>query len=136
MGLKKGDIILTASLLFFAVASLVLVPIWLGNGDGTKDVVVTVDGSEVLRQALPQEGQTTQAFTFLVDEREYTGTLEFADGRVTLQRLDREIVPLSIHHDMGPISQTYQSIVALPVRLLVRLEATHEEELEFDVVAH
>lgn len=135
LGLKKGDIILTAALIIIAVAALIAFPILLGNG-GSKEVVVTVDGREVLRHSLPPEGQSAQSFLFAVDGRDYEGILEFNDGRVLLQRLDQEIVPLGIHHDMGPISQTYQSIVALPVRLLVRLESVEEEDLEFDVVAH
>ena len=136
LGLKKADWILVAALLIISLGALALLPRLFGDGDQAREVVVTMDGTEIFRTAVPPAGNAQRSFPFTVDDQEYQGTLEFDDGSVRLQRLPQDIVPLAIHHDMGPIVHTYQSIVALPVRMLVRLETTEPEEFEFDIVAY
>ncbi len=64
--------------------------------------------------------------------------MEVEDGAVRLHRLPEEIVPLSIHADMGWISETYQMIISLPIRMYVSLEADEdpEDHPEIDIFAY
>lgn len=137
LGLRRGDLVLIAVLAVTAVSAAIFLPILLADDpDMVKEVVVTIDGDEIFRHPFTGSGVHTKDFLFAVQGAEYTGVLEFRNGEVLLQRLDQDIVPLAIHRDMGPIRHTYQSIIALPVKLMVRIEAAQEEDLGFDVVAH
>ena len=54
-----------------------------------------------------------------------------------LHRLPEDIVPLSIHKDMGWISESYQMIIALPVKMYVAIESDTPPEKEmFDIIAY
>ncbi len=137
LGLKKADVVLIILLASVAGTAIVSMPRLFGdNGQGRREAVVTVDRQEVFRREIPRDHQEQHQFTFTVKGQEYEGTLTLDRGEVFLHRLQRDIVPLPIHRDMGPISQTYQTIAAVPARLLVRIESLGEEALEFDVVAH
>ncbi len=54
-----------------------------------------------------------------------------------LHRLPEAIVPLSIHRDMGWISQWYQPIVALPVKMVVKVEEEYiKDDFQLDAVSY
>ena len=61
------------------------------------------------------------------------------NGKVMLHRLPEDIVPLSIHEDMGWISKPYEMIVALPVEMTISIEGSSENEKEddeYDVIVY
>lgn len=97
-GLNKGDLILIAAIGLVIIAMILIPRLLFEDESGIKAVIVTVDGTEVFREPMPQNTSgATRDFQFVINDREYAGVLEFVDDSVRLRRLDQEIVPLSIH---------------------------------------
>ena len=133
---KKGDILLIITILALSIFSIFMIPKFLTTPEGGKEVVVFLDGEEIHRFPLENTPESKYIdFPFEVRSKEYTGRLEMKDGYVRLHRLSEEISPLSIHADMGWISESYQMIVSLPIRMYITIEETSPNfEHPFDAI--
>lgn len=134
--MTKGDIALIISIVILSIFSIFMIPRFLTAPPGGKEIVVVLEGEEIHRFPLVESPETQFIeFPFEIRGMEYTGTLELKDGFVRLQRLPENISPLSIHADMGWISESYQMIVSLPIRMYITIEDMAEnEELPFDII--
>ena len=134
--MTKGDIALIISIVILSIFSIFMIPRFLTAPPGGKEIVVVLEGEEIHRFPLVESPETQFIeFPFEIRGMEYTGTLELKDGFVRLQRLPENISPLSIHADMGWISESYQMIVSLPIRMYITIEdMTENEELPFDII--
>ncbi|NLM04037.1 MAG: NusG domain II-containing protein [Clostridiales bacterium] len=133
---KKGDILLIITILALSIFSIFMIPKFLTTPEGGKEVVVFLDGEEIHRFPLENTPESKYIdFPFEVRSKEYIGRLEMKDGYVRLHRLSEEISPLSIHTDMGWISESYQMIVSLPIRMYITIEETSPNfEHPFDAI--
>lgn len=132
-----GDKILILFLVVASIASIFAIPRLLTTPGAGKQVVVNLDGEVIY--TFPLEDRKEPAlfpFNFTYNQKEYTGILEMQHGKVRLQRLPEEISPLTIHTDMGWISESYQVIVCLPIRLYVTVEAAENEVPPVDAISY
>lgn len=118
---KKWDVIILFSLILISFVPALLFHFTTSTGGGEKRIIVEKDGREIFSHSLEEEGQKNIAFPFEHNGKTYEGKLEIKDGSVMLHRLPEEIVPLSIHEDMGWISKSYEIIVALPIKLVIKI---------------
>lgn len=137
--MTKADKILIVFILVGSIASIFAIPRLLTNADSAKQVVVNIAGEEVARFALVNTAESEfKEVPFKVSGKEYMATFEMKNGKVMLHRLPEEVVPLSIHKEMGWISESYQMIVALPVKMYVAIESdtsSPDDEL-FDIIVY
>lgn len=127
--MTKADKILIAFILIASIASIFAIPKLLTDGGSEKQVVVNIDNKEVARFELVDSPESEfKEIPFEVSGKEYTARFEMKDGKVMLHRLPEEILPLSIHKDMGWISESYQMIVALPIKMYVTVEGSAKVE--------
>ena len=137
--MKPGDYVLILMVVLLSLGAFLMIPRLLTQPEGEKTIVVTMDGEELHRFPMEDRGEPYYIdFPFTVGGEEYTGRLEVDGGAVRLHRLPEEVVPLAIHRDMGWISESYQMIIALPVRMYIKLEVDEdpEEHPEIDVFAY
>ncbi len=130
--LKKWDVIVIS---FFIMISFLPALIFYGSTEkivGAKEIVIEKDGKEIYRESMKEEEEYQVSFPFSHGGKDYEGNLEIRDGAVRLKRLPEEIVPLSIHEDMGWIRDTHEIIVALPIKMVVTVE--NEEKSEVDII--
>ena len=122
--MTTADKIAVVMILIVSITLIILTPkIIAGQTAGNKEVVVTLQGQEIYRQKLSTSQQVKRAnFQFIIDGEQYQGVLQMKQGKVRLERLNKEISPLSIHADMGWISKPYQMIVCMPIKLTVKIE--------------
>ncbi|WP_245579483.1 NusG domain II-containing protein [Halonatronum saccharophilum] len=129
-----ADKIVIVSILIISLSMVVITPRVIGSAGDLKEVVVTVDNQEVFRHPLEDNEELKRhKFYFDVEGNSYEGVLRMKDGRVRMERLSKEISPLSIHVDMGWISEPYQTIVSLPVRLIVTVETRDNDTSDSDI---
>ena len=135
--LTKGDKILIFLILIINTLPL-LIPVLAQDNDQAKIIVVNVDGKVIETFALENSPDTEFIdFEFIHENETYKAKLETKDGRVRLNRLPKEITPQAIHSDMGWIDRSNQMIVALPVKLIVTVEGTSEDEdRDVDIIAY
>lgn len=128
--LKKWDL----ALLFFFVILSFMPPLYFHltqpASSGEKIIIVEKDGEEIFRHPLKESMAHDIAFPFIHNGKEFQGNLEMKDGAVKLHRLPEEIVPLSIHEDMGWISESYEVIVALPIKMVVRITTNEVDDVD------
>lgn len=137
--MTKADKILIIFILVGSIASIFAIPKLLTSADSAKQVVVNVSGEEVARFALVDTPDSQfKEVPFEVNGKEFKAKFEMKNGRVMLHRLPEEVVPLGIHNDMGWISESYQMIVALPVKMYVAIEndAPSPEDEMFDIMVY
>ncbi|SES83502.1 hypothetical protein SAMN05660297_00659 [Natronincola peptidivorans] len=133
----KADIALIVIVVILSIVSFFTIPTLLSTPSNGKEIVVNLDGQEIHRFPLV-ETDTSEFidFPFEISGVTYTGRLEMLEGYVRLHRLPEAISPLSIHADMGWISEPYQMIISLPIRMVISIEAVEGEELEYDLIVH
>ncbi|SDY63207.1 MULTISPECIES: NusG domain II-containing protein [Tindallia] len=132
--MKPGDYVLILFVVLASAGAFFAIPQLLTETADQKMIIVTMDGEEIHRFPLEdQEEAYFIDFPFNYQGEEYTGRLEVDEGAVRLHRLPEEIVPLSIHADMGWISETYQMIVSLPIRMYVSLEIEEGKKAHPDI---
>jgi len=134
--MTKGDKILIIFILVASIASLFAIPRLLTSMGSEKQVVVNINNAEVARFELINSPEPQfKEIPFEINGREYNAKFEMKDGKVMLHRLPEEVVPLSIHKEMGWISEPYQMIVALPIKMYVTVEdAAQGDEDMFDII--
>lgn len=128
--MTRADIILVAIILALSLVGILFPALYSPEYDDIQ-LVVEQGGEEILRQDHPHQESGVQEIKFTWEGEEYTARLEHDGGRVRLQRLEQDIVPLPIHVDMGWIERPGEMIVALPVQMVVELEGeAGERELD------
>ncbi len=134
--MTRADKILVFLILVISITSIFAIPKLLTSADSEKQVVVNIAGEEVARFELINSPQSQfKEIPFQVNNKEYKARFEIKNGKIMLHRLPDDIVPLSIHKDMGWISESYQMIVALPIKMHVVIESTVGTEDEmFDII--
>ena len=134
--LTLADKIAIFSILIVSITLIFTTPYLMAGSSENQQAVVTVRGEEVYRFDLVDTPELERvSFDFYVDGSEYEGILKMQDGAIKLERLNRDIVPLPIHNQMGWISKSYETIVAMPVSMVISIEADQESESDFDVIA-
>ncbi|KAB3530899.1 NusG domain II-containing protein [Alkaliphilus serpentinus] len=135
--MTTGDKILIGAILIISIISLFTIPLLLNTSADGKHIVLNLDNEVIYRFPLTESSESEFIdFPFNFGGKEYIGKLEIKDGRVRLHRLSEEISPLSIHADMGWISETYQVIVSLPVKLYITIEEDNPQQQEFDAISY
>lgn len=136
--MTKADKILIFFILISSVAGIFAIPKLLTSANSAKQVVVSVAGEEIARFSLINTPESEfKEVPFKVNEKEYIARFEMKNGKVMLHRLPEDIVPLGIHRDMGWISESYQIIVALPVKMYVAIESdVPPENEELDIIVY
>ncbi|ABW20089.1 hypothetical protein Clos_2558 [Alkaliphilus oremlandii OhILAs] len=134
--MTRADKILIAFILIASIGSIFTIPKLLNTTDAVKEVVVFIANQEVARFELVQSSESIfKEVPFTIAGKEYAAKFEMKDGRVMLHRLPEEIVPLSIHKEMGWISESYQMIVALPIKMYATIENnTNAVDTDFDII--
>jgi len=134
--MTKGDKILIVFIIVASIASIFAIPALLNSGGSEKQVVVNIDGKEIDRFELVDSPESEfKEIPFEINGREYKARFEMKDGKVMLHRLPDEILPLGIHNDMGWISESYQMIVALPIKMYVTVESNVQVDDDmFDII--
>ncbi|KAB3539700.1 NusG domain II-containing protein [Alkaliphilus pronyensis] len=134
--MTTADKILIVSIIIIGIVSMFTIPLLFTEAIEDKIIAVNLDGEVIHRFPLTNSPESEYiVFPFEFEGKVYEGTLELKDGAVMLHRLPEEIVPLSIHTDMGWISESYQVIIALPVRLSISIEASQPDE-ELDIISY
>lgn len=132
--MKIGDYVVILLVVVLSITAFLAIPRLLTQEAEEQYIVVTMDGEEIHRFPMEDRGAPYFIdFPFEYGGKTYTGRLEVDDGAVRLHRLPEEIVPLSIHADMGWIRESYQMIVSLPVRMYISLEAQEDAEDHGDI---
>ncbi len=134
--MTTADKVLIVFIILLSVASIFAVPRLLTTPMEGKQIVVNIDGKVIHRFPLEETEESVFIdFPFEFGGKEYTGKLEVKDGKVRLLRLPDEILPLSIHADMGWISESYQMIVALPIKMFITVEEADVDH-PFDAISY
>jgi len=122
---KKWDLIIIGFFILLSFMPALYITLTSTPSTGNEQIIVEKDGIEIFRHPLQSHDESSISFSFTHNGQDYQGTLILKDGQVRLDRLPEEIVPLAIHENMGFIERPHEVIVALPIRLLIRI---HSEE--------
>ncbi len=131
--MTRGDKILVSVIMIASLAGIIFPFVYTPDYDEV-ELVVEQAGEEILRQDHPHKESGIQKITFTWEGEEYVARLEHDGNRVRLQRLEKDVVPLPIHVDMGWIERPGEMIVALPVRMVVELDGDPGER-QFDGIS-
>jgi len=132
--IRPFDIILIA---FFLLASLIPVGIFVLQQsriptDASLVAIIIINGVEVDRFEL---GEDAQYITTYTSEHGLTGTqynvVEIDRSRI---RVQRDNSPDQVGVNMGWISRPGQTIVVLPHRFLIRIEAENPQDHEEEII--
>ncbi len=127
---KKWDVIIIFAFVLLGFVPALLFRLNASAIDHDKIIVVEKDGVEIFSHPLDIGDAKKISFPFEHNGETYEGELEIKEGSVMLHRLPEEIVPLSIHEDMGWISESYEIIVALPIRLVIKISTDVYNEID------
>lgn len=120
--LTSYDKTLIIAIILISIAAIISYPhLIINNNNYAKYTVIKINNQKIARYRLTKQQQIAE-FSFKVQEKEYSGQLEIAENKVRLHRLPEKIVPRAIHANMGWIEESYQMIVALPIKLTVEIE--------------
>lgn len=121
VGKKKifADIVLICILLVLALSVFLIVELTRREG---AYVVVSVDGGEVCRYSLSEDGE------FLLNGG--TNTLVISGGEAYISEAD---CPDGLCVSQGRISRTGQTVVCLPNRVMLRIVGADDADVELEV---
>ena len=121
VGKKKvfADIILICILLVLALSVFLVVELTRREG---AYVVVSIDGGEVCRYSLSEDGEFTL--------NGGTNTLVILGGKAYISEAD---CPDGLCVSQGKISRTGQTVVCLPNRVMLRIVGADEADVELEV---
>lgn len=114
-----ADIILICILLVLALSVFLIVELTRREG---AYVVVSVDGGEVCRYSLSEDGE------FLLNGG--TNTLVISGGEAYISEAD---CPDGLCVSQGRISRTGQTVVCLPNRVMLRIVGADDADVELEV---
>lgn len=127
---KKWDVIVIFAFVLLSFVPALLFRLNASAVEHDKIIIVEKDGVEIFSHPLDADEVKRVSFPFEHNGKTYEGELEISEGSVMLHRLPEEIVPLSIHEDMGWISESYEIIVALPIRLIIKISTEVYSEID------
>ena len=121
VGKKKvfADIILICILLVLALSVFLVVELTRREG---AYVVVSIDGGEVCRYSLSEDGEFTL--------NGGTNTLVISGGKAYISEAD---CPDGLCVSQGKISRTGQTVVCLPHRVMLRIVGAEDADVELEV---
>ena len=121
VGKKKvfADIILICILLVLALSVFLVVELTRREG---AYVVVSIDGGEVCRYSLSEDGEFTL--------NGGTNTFVILGGKAYISEAD---CPDGLCVSQGKISRTGQTVVCLPNRVMLRIVGADEADVELEV---
>ena len=120
-GRLRNDLILIGALVF---AALIFLGIFLLKSEGGDWAVVTLDGREVARYSLSEEGE----YPIISGENgEHRNQLVIKDGKASVTEAN---CPDGICVSHRAISRTGETIVCLPHKLVIHIETDKESELD------
>ena len=121
VGKKKvfADIILICILLVLALSVFLVVELTRREG---AYVVVSIDGGEVCRYSLSEDGEFTL--------NGGTNTLVISGGKAYISEADG---PDGLCVSQGKISRTGQTVVCLPNRVMLRIVGAEDADVELEV---
>ena len=121
VGKKKvfADIILICILLVLALSVFLVVELTRREG---AYVVVSIDGGEVCRYSLSEDGEFTL--------NGGTNTLVISGGKAYISEAD---CPDGLCISQGKISRTGQTVVCLPNRVMLRIVGAEDADVELEV---
>ena len=121
VGKKKvfADIILICILLVLALSVFLVVELTRREG---AYVVVSIDGGEVCRYSLSEDGEFTL--------NGGTNTLVISGGKAYISEAD---CPDGLCVSQGKISRTGQTVVCLPNRVMLRIVGAEDADVELEV---
>ncbi|SDL08506.1 NusG domain II-containing protein [Halarsenatibacter silvermanii] len=129
--MTRTDIVLVVLIVVLSLAGIIFPLLHTSEEHDELQLVIEQGGEEILRQEHPYQESGVQKIEFSWESEEYVARLEHDGSRVRLKRLEKDVVPLPIHVDMGWIEEPGEMIVALPVQMVVELEGdTGERELD------
>lgn len=114
-----ADIVLICILLVLALSVFLIVELTRREG---AYVVVSVDGGEVCRYSLSEDGE------FLLNGG--TNTLVISGGEAYISEAD---CPDGLCVSQGRISRTGQTVVCLPNRVMLRIVGADDADVELEV---
>lgn len=94
-------------------------PVMQALSAGRAEVVVQVQGKEVLR--VPLRSETNGSRYYKVPVPRGVATVEIKDGRVRVLRMPKEVCPLGICADTGWIANPAQAIVCMPNTMVIKI---------------
>ncbi len=120
-GRLRNDFILIGSLVF---AALIFLGIFLLKSEGGDWAVVTLDGREIVRYSLSEDGE----YPIISGENsEHSNQLVIKDGKASVTEAN---CPDGICVSHRAISRTGETIVCLPHKLVIHIETDKESELD------
>jgi hypothetical protein len=127
-------VIVTISIILIVVTPRIIAD---ENSSAQKIVVVKLQNEKIYSIPLKKSSQIKRdKFKFTVDGEQYQGVLYMKNGKVKLERLNKEISPLPIHAEMGWVSESYQMIVCMPIKLTVTIEEKGQVNRNKEVDVH
>ncbi len=135
--MTRADKVVVIFILMISIGMIILTPNIIVDANDNKQVVITLEDKELYRYHLEENIKEKRInFSFEIKEKKYQGTLRMKEGRVRLERLSEDISPLPIHAEMGWISEPYQMILCMPIKLAVTIESKNAENSKVDGVSY
>ena len=135
--MTKADKVVAISVLIISLGMIIVTPSLIVSANDDKQVVITLEDKELYRYHLEKSSELKKIeFSFKIKSKEYQGILKMKEGKVKLERLSENISPLPIHAEMGWISEPYQMILCMPIKLAVTIESKNSEESKVDAISY
>lgn len=131
ISMKKMEKIFVAIILVSSALAMGIM-MFLNSENQNKSIVVIVDNKVIEKISMNNANENkTYDFNFSSD----TGSIETRNGRVRMLEMSKDLCPKSICSETGWIDKSYQSIVCLPNKIIVRIEEDKIDD-EVDMVAY
>ncbi len=117
--------VIIITLLIISIISLISAKILNKNID-EKNIIIQVDSKIVKEIEINENINETYNFNFGKEE----GFLEVKNGKVRMLKMNDDICPRKICSETGWIEKSKETIVCLPNKIVVSLEATNEKNEE------
>jgi len=113
MGIRKGDLLVVAAILVFAVLLLGLKSLPAASGGQ----LLRVELNKRVVREIPFDENSNE--TIVIELPAGEATVEIVAGRVRILAMPKEICPLGICSSVGWVEQSGDAIVCLPNRLVL-----------------
>ncbi|MDK2919530.1 MAG: hypothetical protein PWQ37_2263 [Candidatus Petromonas sp.] len=128
--MKKGDIVIILIVLIIGISNIVFINVSNSQTD-KKYVVIRVDKEVV--QKISIDSGTNKIYEFKFGDE--IGYVEVRDGKVRMQKMDKRICPQQICSLTGWIEKKHETIVCLPNKISINIEAMGDEDEKIDGVS-
>jgi hypothetical protein len=120
--MKKFEKILILVILLISVVSMGIIK--FKSSSEKSNIVIQVDNKVEKKIPFNRLENKTYDFTF----NNHIGTIEVKDGKVRMLEMSKDICPNAICSDTGWIETTFQSIVCLPNKIVVKIEGVTDNQ--------